>query len=217
MMPLVSDSEAVCVLGLIRTQARDFLLNEVITFSQIIQPLIPLVVMSVDSTVLACQAGSKTSPKPPDSPRPGRKPQNAAEAPANHQDFRNQVLAGRLTPPAGLRNTAISGPKGQGKQGAECRASRRHEYRYTQWIAPIRSWAKPSAADFVEVQCGDLSAGGFSMWLNYLPDFRELVLALGKPPSVAHIRARIVHTREVLRGNGRWYQVGCQFLERVSL
>ncbi len=103
------------------------------------------------------------------------------------------------------------------KSRSDCRSSPRHEYHYTQWIAPVRSWSKPTPGDFTKVKCGDLSAGGFSMWLDRLPEYRELVVALGKPPAVAYLRARIVHTRDVDRGGCRWYQVGCQFLERVFL
>jgi hypothetical protein len=108
-------------------------------------------------------------------------------------------------------------------------------YRVVEHIAPIRGEDLPAAGDFVAVMCHNLSTGGIGFLLPSRPDFESLVVALGKPPSVSYMEARVVHSTEVLvLPSGRVQQpggaeaadrrsagepmflVGCQFVRRIA-
>lgn len=104
-----------------------------------------------------------------------------------------------------------------GGSPADFRVSPRHDYPYYQKIAPLIGNQRPTWDDFVDVQCGDLSGGGISIWLSEKPSFREMIVALGRPPSLTHFAARVVHVRKAQRAGRTMYQVGCQFLRRVYL
>jgi PAS domain S-box-containing protein len=93
----------------------------------------------------------------------------------------------------------------------------RRTYRYPQLIAPIREGALPARTDFFEVVCENISAGGISFYLPAAPDFRDLVVALGKPPLPTYITAQVMWTRERPVDGRAMHQVGCRFNGRVSL
>ena len=101
--------------------------------------------------------------------------------------------------------------------GPECRLSPRHEYRYVQRIAPAEGDQMPGWDEFIEVQCADLSGGGIALLLPERPNFRELIVALGRPPSLVHFAAHVVYIREAPDGGRNKFQVGCRFLRRVYL
>ena len=54
----------------------------------------------------------------------------------------------------------------------------------------------PTAEQFVEVVCEDISAGGFSFCLKQAPTFRYLVAGLGKPPAVVYFTAEAVRVQK---------------------
>ena len=103
------------------------------------------------------------------------------------------------------------------KGGIENRASPRRTFQYRQMIAPVTGNAMPSEQDFFEVDCADISAGGLSFYLSYLPDFEKLIVRLGRPPAMTHFAAQVVRHVEKLNGTQRQYLVGCRFLGRVQL
>ena len=64
-------------------------------------------------------------------------------------------------------------------------------FQYKQRIAPMRSGRFPSPGDFFEVDCYDISAGGFSFFLDREPDFDTLAVELGTPPRQSFLAARV--------------------------
>jgi len=99
----------------------------------------------------------------------------------------------------------------------ESRSSTRHEFPYVQKIAPLVDDLRPAWEDFVAVRCGDVSAGGVSLLMDDPPGFEEFVIALGRPPSLTHFRARVVYVKRSPNRRGPRYHVGCRFLGRYYL
>jgi len=97
------------------------------------------------------------------------------------------------------------------------RRSQRHNYTYTQKMAVMLGDRLPTAAEFVNVRCRDLSAGGVSLLLNAPPAGDRLVVALGKPPVLTYFAAEVVHVQRQHLGRSIVYQVGCRFTGRVNL
>ena len=54
----------------------------------------------------------------------------------------------------------------------------------------------PCDADFFEVDCCDISAGGLAFYLDLAPNFEKLIVTLGKPPAVTHFAAQVVRHAE---------------------
>jgi PAS domain S-box-containing protein len=102
------------------------------------------------------------------------------------------------------------------KGGVENRTSPRRVFQYRQRIAPLLGNAMPSEADFFEVDCADISAGGLSFYLDRAPEFDKLIVALGKPPVLTHFAAQVVRTAETVVDGQRQYVVGCRFLGRFN-
>ncbi len=75
---------------------------------------------------------------------------------------------------------------------------------------------KPAQNAFIEVQCFDLSSGGFSFWLDGRPDFQMLIVALGVPPHEKLVSARVVRVEDISRQGQARFRVGCQFLRRIN-
>lgn len=98
----------------------------------------------------------------------------------------------------------------------DLRSNPRRGFEYCQGIAPIVNGAKPTAEDFFQVHCRDISPGGISFYLKDSPDFEDLVVALGKPPELMHVAARVAHVGQVERDGPKEYLVGCQFTEKIS-
>lgn len=99
----------------------------------------------------------------------------------------------------------------------EGRTSQRRDFPYRQKIASLSGGARPTWDDFFEVRCSDLSGGGISLLCEEPPPFNELVVALGRPPTLTHLAAKVVYVREVVRDAQVMYQVGCRFVGRYYL
>jgi PAS domain S-box-containing protein len=97
----------------------------------------------------------------------------------------------------------------------EQRASPRLGYGFRQQIAPIYGGAIPQKKDFRYVQCHDISRGGFSFYLNEPPDYEDLVIALGSPPQLNYLAARVTRVAEEERESGTVCVVGCRFTGRL--
>jgi len=115
--------------------------------------------------------------------------------------------------PQTLRFSDVSDDAGT----AENRTAPRHDYRYVQAVAPLRNGTMPTAEDFFNVDCCDLSRGGVAFYLDTPPDFDELVVVLGRGPLVKRCRAKVVHVGQLSVDGGARYRVGCRFTERLGL
>jgi hypothetical protein len=122
-------------------------------------------------------------------------------------------------------------------KGAERRRQGRNAYRVVQRIAPCGAAGFPPDAAFLGVRCHDLNRAGFSFLLPRWPTFDHLVAEFGKPPSLIHVVAQVVHAEQVaVYPSGRvvrlspaatpgprtshtgqpMFLVGCRFLRRIE-
>jgi hypothetical protein len=99
----------------------------------------------------------------------------------------------------------------------DLRSSLRRDFPYVQQAAPMVGGQMPSADKFKPIRCQDLSVGGIAVVMDAPPDFEHLVFALGVPPAVNHVTARVVRTERIERKGRTRYVVGCKFLRRVQL
>jgi hypothetical protein len=97
----------------------------------------------------------------------------------------------------------------------ELRASPRLGYGFRQQIAPIYGGVLPQKKDFRYVQCHDISRGGFSFYINEAPDYEDLVIALGSPPQLNYLTARVTRAGKEQRESGSVCVVGCRFTGRL--
>jgi hypothetical protein len=127
------------------------------------------------------------------------------------------------------------------KEGpVERREGLRQPFLVVQRIAPGFHQEIPPDSAFMEIRCHDLTQSGFSFLLPQAPDFDRLVAALGRPPSVIHVAAEVLHCSEVrvypsgaVEGIENWVSpasaearqgqpskrmvlVGCRFIRRLG-
>lgn len=57
----------------------------------------------------------------------------------------------------------------------------------------------------------------FSFLAPEAPDFLELVVTFGSPPSQLFLRARIVHVMPILHDGRNMLLVGCEYIDRVQI
>jgi hypothetical protein len=98
----------------------------------------------------------------------------------------------------------------------ERRTSPRRAYPFVQKIAPWSGDAPPSPKQFFRVQCKDIAEGGIAFFMERLPDFENLVMALGHPPKLTYITARVVRVAGVQHNGRHQYLVGCRFTGRFG-
>jgi len=101
-------------------------------------------------------------------------------------------------------------------RGSDRRAAVRLRFPHKQFVAPYHGGCIPSRASFKEVVCRDLSEQGFSFLATCPPDFEMLVVALGVPPNLTYMTARIVNRIRVSDGPMPLYRIGCRFTGRLS-
>ena len=94
------------------------------------------------------------------------------------------------------------------------RGNDRRTYCCQQWIAAY-SGELPKKAEFRQVQCHDLSPGGFSFLADTAPETDNLVVALGKHPHLFVI-AQIVHWDWKMIDGREVAVVGCRFVSRIE-
>jgi hypothetical protein len=106
---------------------------------------------------------------------------------------------------------------GVARPGAsERRRARRYSYPTTQLIAPYDRGGLPTASQFREVRCQDLSTGGISFHWPTEPDFEDLVIQLGGRRSPVFVTAHITSMRPSGEPTGE-FLIGCQFTGRVQV
>ena len=66
------------------------------------------------------------------------------------------------------------------------------------------------------MECWDISACGFSFFVDQLPKFETLLAALGRAPALSHFSARVMHVARVTQDDKTRYLVGCEFIGRVQ-
>lgn len=107
-------------------------------------------------------------------------------------------------------------PRGPRPNGAEKRSSPRREYNYMQRIAPLIDNHIPGEDEFHNVACCDISAGGFSYYLETPPHYDELVISLGTPPNDRKVIAKVVRIVKKDLNGQTMHQIGCQFIGRMN-
>ena len=107
------------------------------------------------------------------------------------------------------------------RSSAQRRRPDRACYQALARIALRRTADMPSEADFIEVQCRDLTSQGCSFFLPNRPTFNELVVCFGAPPEAIYLKARIAHCEEAAAHGATGsrhplFLVGCEFVERLQ-
>lgn len=108
-------------------------------------------------------------------------------------------------------------PTGTEKPSAELRSSPRRVFQYRQRIAPMYTGVIPRKHELFEVDCRDISAGGLSFYLEHEPDFRALIVGLGRDPDVTYFTARVMRVGQERVGDKVRYLVGCRLTGRVQV
>lgn len=100
--------------------------------------------------------------------------------------------------------------------GGERRRHSRRAYPYVQQIAPIIGRGLPPRERFYEVQCHDISAGGFSFYADAPLKAEALVVALGTPPKLTYLVAQVAHVTRIERDGRKLFLIGCNYTDRVD-
>lgn len=94
--------------------------------------------------------------------------------------------------------------------GADLRKSPRNPFLCTQMLGAVDEDHLPAVDELEQITCENVSCGGIAFYREGLPDFSECVIALGRPPELTYILARVAHIDPVFR-------VGCQFLRKLAV
>jgi PAS domain S-box-containing protein len=111
---------------------------------------------------------------------------------------------------------AASNATEQASQESDRRRRPRRLYPFKQSLAPICEGRIPTARDFTDVQCHDISSGGFSFLSAVPPTSDSFVVILGQPPQLTHVTAQVAHVRRVTHDGRRMYLIGCNYTGRIT-
>jgi PAS domain S-box-containing protein len=98
----------------------------------------------------------------------------------------------------------------------ERRSRPRRAFKFLQRIAPIVDGRLPGRRQFQAVNCHDISSGGFSFISTTLPSHTAYVVALGIPPVLIYLTAKVIHVTAIIRDDKPRYVVGCQYVGRAN-
>jgi hypothetical protein len=98
----------------------------------------------------------------------------------------------------------------------EKRATIRHTFCVEQRVARLHDGQMPPPEDFEDVRCIDISKDGVAFFLATRPDYKDLVIGLGLPPTVTYLTARVVHVEMIELCGSLIYRVGCIFTGRLQ-
>ena len=98
---------------------------------------------------------------------------------------------------------------------AERRKRPRRSYPYLQKIAPVIDGMLPDQDDFCNVQCNDIAAGGFAYLSESAPPSDTLVVALGVPPKVTYLTAKVALITKTTRYGRDLFIIGCNYIGRA--
>jgi PAS domain S-box-containing protein len=137
-------------------------------------------------------------------------PENASLRPAAAKSAGAPSGVPLAPPAAGQFERLPAGPSG------ERRKRPRRAFNFQQRIAAVTGGRLPDPRTFMEVNCHDISSGGFSFVLANPPGHPTYVVALGVAPAVIYVLAKVVHTRAMTTGGRTSYIVGCQYTGRAD-
>lgn len=127
----------------------------------------------------------------------------------------NKASSGE-TPLVGSSGRSASPICSEGGGNQERRRRPRRSYPYRQLIAPVVDGRHPPASEFVEIECNDIAAGGFSYLASQPPPSNTLVVALGTMPKLTYLNAEVAHVTRVKQEDGRtMYLIGCTYTSRT--
>jgi len=98
----------------------------------------------------------------------------------------------------------------------ERRGEDRRPYRCVQLLAPYDGEQLPDQQSFRQVLCHDLSPNGFSFYSYRTPETPQLIVALGRVPTIRFFIAEVKRVNSSPTDHGHEYQVGCRFLRRLG-
>jgi len=148
--------------------------------------------------------------------RSGRLSRSQCQLAADVAAGLGELLSRLIDPPGGWHHETT----GFGRVAAwnqEQRSSRRQRFEWDQRIAPVRQGRLPDPSAFVSVPCRDLSGSGISFFWDVPPDFSELVVALGTPPKLTFVLARVVWFAPAKLHDRPAFLLGCRFVRRVVI
>jgi len=96
------------------------------------------------------------------------------------------------------------------------REKQRRGARCVQRIAACLDGRMPELVAFQEVECQDLSAGGFSYLWTEPTQAETLAVELGVAPVLFYVTARVVHVSEIRLGADVRFLVRCRFIGRLT-
>ncbi len=97
------------------------------------------------------------------------------------------------------------------------RLAPRFAFGAVQRIAIIVDDELPDPDSFESVRCVDISRTGCAFYRRTLPESSDLVVALGDPPDLTYLTARVVQSSMVDRWGHLFFRIGCQFTGRLEL
>jgi PAS domain S-box-containing protein len=107
-------------------------------------------------------------------------------------------------------------PDPAGAINSERRKRPRRSYPYRQMIASVVDGKLPEPDSFQAVTCNDIGAGGFSFLTHRPLPSDTLVVALGNPPQLTYLMAKVIHVNRVEQ-EGKWvFLVGCTYSGRAE-
>ena len=109
--------------------------------------------------------------------------------------------------------TANGEAKGSGNS-VNRRKFPRRPYPYAQRMGPVRNGQMPRLDEFYEVECRDISAGGFSYYSHTKPIETDIVIAFGAIGTETFLIARIVYARQTIRNGKTMFTIGCEYTGR---
>jgi hypothetical protein len=100
--------------------------------------------------------------------------------------------------------------------GADRRTAERHTFPCRQWIAVYDARRDDHERNFREVDCQDLSTGGFSFLVPEIPEAEQLCVRLGAPGKFVYLTAQMVSCRPIDTDGGPGFLIGCRFTGRTN-
>ena len=144
--------------------------------------------------------------------------EEAARATKELRDLRAKVSRGTALSASDTKSeTKPDTQQKSSQQAAPAKKKPRRSFRCRQAIAPVYGDRPAERKDLFTVDCRDLSANGFSFTTHTKPDFKDLVVELGKAPNLTYFTAKVARITATLITNQTAYHADCQFNVRVKL
>jgi hypothetical protein len=96
------------------------------------------------------------------------------------------------------------------------RSADRRAFSCRQWVAFYDDGDAEHERTFREVECHDLSTGGFSFLTSEIPEAERLCVRLGAPGKFVYLTAQMVHCLSVDTDGAPGFIIGCRFLGRTT-